>query len=77
MLPDKEFYLVMNEAGAMMSLGDPAQDSDGRFPNQESATRAATTAWSVHDGQELYIVHHTRTVVATVSGTTDIVVTPV
>ena len=76
MLPDKEFYLVMNDSVQVMLLGDSAQDSDGRFPNQELATAAALRAWSVQDGQDLYVVHATRRVAATVSGTAQVVVTP-
>lgn len=76
MLPNKEFYLVMNDSAAVMALGDPAQDSDGRFPNQETATAAAARAWSVQDGQNLYVVHAVRTVVSTVAGTAQVTVTP-
>lgn len=77
MLPNKEFYLVMNEAGSSMALGAPGQDADGRFPNYELAVAAAQGSWSVQDGQDMYIVHAVRTVVATVSGRTDVTVTPV
>jgi len=77
MLPNKEFYLVMNDAGSSMALGAPGQDADGRFPNYELAAAAAQNSWSTQDGQTMYIVHAVRTVVATVSGTTNITVTPV
>jgi len=77
MLPNKEFYLVMNDSAAVMALGDPAQDSDARFPNAELATAAAKNAWSVQDGQSLYIVHVTRTVTAIVAGTTQVTTTQV
>lgn len=77
MLPNKEFYLIMNDSGAVMALGDPAQDGDGRFPNFETAAAAAQNSWTVQDGQELYVVHAVRTVVATVNGKTDVTVTPV
>lgn len=76
MLPNKEFYLVMNDAGATCMFGDPNQDGDGRFPNRESATAAATANVGM-DGEMLYVVHAVRTVVTTVSGTTQVTVTPV
>lgn len=62
MLPDSEFYLVQDEAGRSMCMGAPSQDSEGRFPNEESAKYAAETYGSIGENPTVYVVKHTRQV---------------
>lgn len=73
----REFYLVMNDGGSAMALGDVAQATDLSFPNQESATAAATNAVTVREGGELWVVHCMQTPVSRVAGTTQVTVSPV
>lgn len=77
MLESREFYLVMSADGAVLTLGDPAADMDGRFPNQETAEQAAIRSGTVMTGGEVFIVRHVRTVKAKVSGTTQVMIEPV
>lgn len=76
MLEPREWYALCNESGGMILVPDPYQNADGSFPNRELAEAAATANWeAVKD--TIYVVSMMRTPVATVSGTTQVVVKPV
>lgn len=77
MLQDTEFYLVQDAAGRSMYMGHPAQDSDGRFPNAETATAAACMCGSIGDGETVYVTRHVRTVVKTVARNTEVTISQV
>lgn len=77
MLANRDWFLVTDETGVGMALGDPHQDANGWFPNGETATAAASTACGNDPSTMLYVVHCSRTVVSTVTGSMQVVVTPV
>lgn len=77
MLENREFWLVMNKAGSVLVFGDPAADAEGRYPNRETAEASVERSGALRDGETLYIVKSLRTIVAEVTGTTSITITPV
>lgn len=77
MLQDSEFYLVQDSAGRSMCMGHPAQDPDGRFPNEETATDAARLHGSIGDNPQVFVVKHTRKVIACVDRNTEVTVSQV
>lgn len=76
MLENREWYAICNEAGAVVITPSTAQDADGRFPNRETAEAAAAAAYEAMK-EELYVVSVVRTTVACVTGSMQVVVTPV
>lgn len=76
MLEAREWYVVCTSDGNICILPDPAQNAKGEFPNVETAQAAAIANWDTYK-TDLYVVSVTRRPVATVSGTTQVVATPV
>lgn len=76
MLENREWYAICNEAGGIVTTPDPSQDANGHFPNREHAEAAAKIAFESMK-EELYIVSVTRTTVSCVTGSMQVVVTPV